>query len=284
MSALKDEPWEFASLDEVLALAAAMEQQAIDGYVALSKRMAELGHPALTAVFDALVREETGHLGKVREWRGTSAPAMPAMPAMAVEAPRNLFDDEGAAMVAPELLTAYRAFSMAVRNEERAFMFWTYVSANAQSDEIRQAAERMAREELGHVATLRRERRKAFHLERSQGLDVATDLVALERRLGDRLETMAAEAGGNVAEALRDHARSARMRSQSIETLAFGEAVTRKINVEAASGKALLLCEHLLDCYLDLGDRVKTEDDAGRARNFAAQIIACIRTVRAADL
>lgn len=276
MSVLTHEPWKFASLDELLALAAAMEQEAIDGYVALSERMTELGHAELAGVFHSLVLEETGHLGKVREWREASDLGI----SLPVDVPRDLFDDEGAGIVAPELMTAYRAFSMAVRNEERAFMFWTYVSANAQSDEIRQAAERMAREELGHVATLRRERRAAFHLERDRGSDAETDLVSLEGWLSYLLEAMAGESSGVVADTLRGHSQTAHIRMESIREQPFSRSVTRKISAQAATGKALPLCEHLLDCYLDLGDQSKTEHDADRARSFAAQLIACIRTVR----
>lgn len=279
MPASKDELWAFASLDELLALAGAMERQAIDGYVALRERMTQLGHRELADVFEALIREETGHLDKVREWRGD---AKAKATAVEVRAPQDMFDDEGAGVIAPELLTAYRAFSMAVRNEERAFMFWTYVSANAHADEIKQAAERMAREELGHVATLRRERRKAFHLERDRGSDIETDLVDLEARLARQLETMSGAATGDVAADLAGHARAARARLESIAARSFGQRVTRKISQQGNSGKALPLCEHLLDCYLDLGDQSKTELDAGRARTFAAELIACIRTVRGA--
>ena len=32
----------------------------------------------------------------------------------------------------PRVLTAYRSLAMAVRNEERAFAFWTYVAAHAE--------------------------------------------------------------------------------------------------------------------------------------------------------
>lgn len=277
MSALKHEPWELASLDELLTLASAMEQEAIDGYVALGKRMAELGHPALADVFDALVMEEKGHLGKVREWRAASVSG--ATP-IRIDAPPELFDDEDAGMIAPELLTAYRAFSIAVRNEERAFSFWTYVSANAHSDEIKLAAERMAREELGHVATLRRERRKAFHLERDRSEDAETDLASLEERLADTLDAVAGGSDGNLAGSLADHSNAARSRMGSIREHAFVQKVTRKTSVQTATGSALLLCEHLLDCYLDLGDISRTEPDADRARRFAAQLIACIQTLR----
>jgi rubrerythrin len=281
MTALKHEPWEFASLDELLDLAAAMEQEAIDGYAALSERMSALGHPDLAVVFDALVREETGHLGKVREWRAASGSRSPTRQAAA---PKELFDDEGAAFVAPELMTAYRTFSMAVRNEERAFMFWTYVSANAQSKEIRQAAERMAHEELGHVATLRRERRKAFHMERDKGSDTDTDLPGLEERLSHLLDALTQEANGTgAAETLRGHAQTALGRMNAIRDRFFDRKVMRRMRSDLAAGKALPLCEHLLDCYLDLGDTSTTERDADRARRFAAQMIACIRTVRGVD-
>ena len=62
-------------------------------------------------------------------------------------------------------MTPYRALSMAVRNEERAFAVWSYVAGFAEDPEIKKSAESMAREELGHVATLRNERRRAYHSE-----------------------------------------------------------------------------------------------------------------------
>ena len=79
---------------------------------------------------------------------------------------------KGPATAHPRLLSAYRALSMAVRNEERAFAFWSYVAAHAGDADIRHAAETMAHEELGHVATLRRERRSAFHAERRHAFAV----------------------------------------------------------------------------------------------------------------
>lgn len=67
-------------------------------------------------------------------------------------------------------------------------MFWTYAAAHAPSEEIRQAAERLAREELGHVATLRRERRRAFHeMRHAEAGSVREDLPTLEGRLSELL-------------------------------------------------------------------------------------------------
>ena len=121
MSAANSEPWEFASLDALLAIAGAMEREAIDGYAALSKRMTEMGRLDLAHVFEELVSEETGHLRQVQDWSEASGHPLANVD---VTAPANLYDDEGAGVVAPEMLSAYRAFSTAVRNEERAFMFW----------------------------------------------------------------------------------------------------------------------------------------------------------------
>jgi rubrerythrin len=279
MSATNSEPWKFASLDELLAIARAMEQEAIDGYVALSKRMTLLGRLDLAQVFDSLVLEETGHLHQVQEWRSSTGQLQATIE---VNSPENLYDEEGAGLVAPELLSACRAFSVAVRNEERAFMFWTYVSANAQSHEISQAAERMAREELGHVAKLRRERRKAFHMEKAKAQDSGeTDLSSLEATLSRQLDRMASEiASGTLAEDLRRHGEEAWARSESIAQNPFDIGSSRRLKTPRTADKALPLSELLLDYYLDIGDHTTSEPDADRTRGFAAQLIPCLRAVR----
>ena len=82
------------------------------------------------------------------------------------------------------LMTPYRALSMAVRNEERAFAFWSYVAAHAGQGELKRAAETMARQELEHVAKLRKERRRAYHEERRR-----------ERLSGDAITSAEIDAG-----------------------------------------------------------------------------------------
>lgn len=272
------EPWDVASMAELLALARSMEQEAIDGYVALSSRMRELGRPELAAVFDALVSEEEGHLNNVDNWQNALGQVATPLP---VHPPEELFDDEGAGIVAPELLSAYRAFSMAVRNEERAFVFWTYVAAHANSDEIRQASERMAREELGHVAKLRRERRQAFHRERSTALNISeADLPQLEKRLARHLHSMAAAAQASERARWQELGEQADDRARSVAEHAFGTAFRPEKPPQNALENALPLCEFLTDCYLDLAERSNDEQDAGRARAFAAEVIHCLRLVR----
>ena len=74
----------------------------------------------------------------------------------------------------PLYSTPYKALAFAVNNEENAFRFYTHVAAEADDETVRQYAEILAREELGHAALLRAERRLAFHAERDAGAAAST--------------------------------------------------------------------------------------------------------------
>lgn len=277
MAQISGDPWEIASMSELLALARSMEQEAIDGYVALAARMREMQRPDLAAVFDSLVAEEQGHLGKVDDWQ-----AEIGQPRLAVaHPPEALFDDEGAGVVAPDMLSAYRAFSMAVRNEERAFVFWTYVAANAKTEDIGRAAERMAREELGHVAKLRSERRRAFHQERGKATDAAkANLEMLETRLAGKLQSLASTASAEASGKLQALAGQARARAAQLAETPFSSAPLLEAVPDTAFDEVLPLCELLADCYLDLGQNARQEAERDRAQRFAAELIHCLRSVR----
>ncbi|RVL56867.1 ferritin-like domain-containing protein [Sinorhizobium meliloti] len=270
----RTEPWVMASMTELLSFARAMEQEAVDGYIALAARMRAEERPDLAAVVDGLVAEEEGHLGKVDQWLGEGAPEP-------ISLPEPLFDDEGAGVVAPELLTSYRAFSMAVRNEERAFVFWTYAAAHAPSEEIRQAAERLAREELGHVATLRRERRRAFHeMRHAEAGSVREDLPTLEGRLSELLIRIPAAALGDTAERLRGLANEAQERATALIAMPPGETPLLQHVPGNVTGRLVALCEFLLDCYLDLAEHESTEAARARMQRFASDIIRCLYAAR----
>jgi len=277
VSLLKAEPLAAVkTMEELLAIAFAMEKEAIAGYSALADRMRRENRPELVAVFEQLIGEESQHLDNVVHWSERVAGKKPDLSDLRWQLAES-FDDEGARTIAPELLSAYRTFSMAVRNEERAFLFWTYVAAQAQQKELQEAAERMASEELGHLATLRRERRKAFHAERaihSPGPPVT--LPDLERHLADHLDAAAGKAGGDAEARLRELARQARQRADSISQASLGASPLLRDGVAAdVSGRMVPLCELLLDCYLDFGDRLPDEKDRARAQAFAAAAIRC---------
>jgi rubrerythrin len=278
VSLLKTEPYAAVeTMEELLAIAFAMEKDAIAAYSELADRMRRENQPELVAVFERLIGEESQHLANVEAWSVKVAGKRPDMSDLRWQVTAT-FDDEGASTIAPELLTAYRTFSMAVRNEERAFLFWTYVAAQTNREELRKAAERMANEELGHLATLRRERRRAFHAGRAghETVSPAPALPELERRLADHLETAAVKAGGDAGSRLHELALRARERSVSIGEMPLGTSQLLRNGVAAdVTGHLVPLCELLLDCYLDFGDHSPDEESRNRAQAFAAAAIEC---------
>ena len=80
MSLLKAEPAEIRSMDQLLAIASAMEQEAIAGYAKLAERMRQEGREELAEVFDRLVAEETEHFNNVVHWTMFSAAARSRSP------------------------------------------------------------------------------------------------------------------------------------------------------------------------------------------------------------
>src|SRR6516162_9999521 len=163
---LKNEPaGTLQSLDELFALANAMETEAADRYSDLAREMAAQKRDDLAAVFSQLAAAEREHVDSVTRWSQSRRGKVPDPAMVRWEAPEAFDPATAAEMKASRLLTPYRALSFAVRNEERAFAFWSYVAAFTADPEIKSAAEAMANEELGHVATLRKERRRAYHRE-----------------------------------------------------------------------------------------------------------------------
>lgn len=275
MTRLTSEPsTQVRSMDDLMALAFAMEKESAERYAALAVRMRAAGRQELAAIFDRLVEEETGHMDMVVAW---SQQTLQHPPATIGHGPADVFDDEGAALASPELQDAYHSFAMAVRNEERAFAFWSYVAAGAPTDEIRKAAERMAREELEHAKTLRRERRKAFFQRRREGgaAQAPLDLSALELA---------------VSEALDEHAASLerqdeyRSLAEQARTLSRELAATPLQDPPAAGsqppGSLEALCEWLADYYIEAGEHLSSQDERDRAQRLATAAIRRLALVR----
>lgn len=276
MSRLASEPTSIRSMDELLAVALAMEKEAADRYAALAERMRSAGRPELADVFDRLVREETGHIDMVMSWsRRLSRQPREVVPTDAV--PQDVFDDEAIGLVSPELVDAYRSFAIAVRNEERAFAFWSYIAAHGASVEIREAAEQMAREELEHAKTLRRERRRAFFKDRRLGSTVREphDLSSLEMEVCQRLEEYA-DRNENRSE-YRDLAHEARMLSLDLAS----DPLQDPAQVRPPPPRSLdALCEWLADYYIDAGEQLPSQAARDRAQALATIAVKRLAVVR----
>jgi len=212
MAILKSEPpGRITSADELLAIAHAMEREAGRRYRELSDHMRRQGEDELAALFDFLARIEDKHAQEI-DARARAVIGKAVDPArVRWELPEN-FDEEEARS---HLLTPYRALAIAVRNEERAFAFFTYLAAHAERDDVRRLAEDSAKDELDHAALLRRERRKAW-----RGRD--------KRDMQDRPE---AEMVGSVVELLA--------RAATIERAAAAEHRALAASLAARGDQAL---------------------------------------------
>jgi rubrerythrin len=279
MSLLRNEPaGSVESIEELMALAAAMEAEAATRYAEIAEGMRREGDPALADVFDRLSADESHHLESVHDWsRRTNGKEVD--PAMMRWDASETFDDEGAATAHPRLLSIYRALSMAVRNEERAFAFWSYVAAHAKTDDVRQAAETMAHEELGHVSTLRRERRRAFHADRKHADAHDTkgaDLASLERHLADLLESLAHKSPERArltafVEGARRNAQELDRASVPLKGVGAGEKLP---------GDPVVLAELLAERYLEIGDVADDEATLDRMQALAGDAISRLAWLR----
>jgi rubrerythrin len=243
------------SIDEVLAIADTLERTAVARYTRLAESMRQVGHDDLAATFESLASEEKMHVdGVARLLRGAPAAARP------VDVQRwvlpETFGVEEAAPAA--LLTPYKALSIAVRAEERAFTFWIYVASTAKDEPVRVQAEEMARQELVHAAKLRHARRRAYHAEypygrrrpESRSYPDASAVRAELRRLEAEVHVPLSEIARRL-ERVPD-AESSRLLRDSIVALIGAEPtparvthadVAYRIHCAAAAGSAGLLFE-----------------------------------------
>lgn len=162
-TALKFMPAAVGSQEELLSLACSLEKEAARRYLELATRMRLRDEGRLAALFDFLASIEERHAAAVAQRAEQIIGATPLTDAPAEQVPEN-FDAEAGES---SLLTPYRALAIAVRNETRAFTFYSYVAATAPNESIRKVAEDLAKEELQHADLLRRERRKAYRAQKS---------------------------------------------------------------------------------------------------------------------
>jgi rubrerythrin len=281
-SLLKSEPaGVLGSLDELFALANAMEQEAADKYAELAEEMRRQNRSDLVSVFADLEAAEREHVDSVVRWSQSRRGKAPDPALVRWETPET-FDAETAGEIrTSRLTTPYRALAMAVRNEERAFAFWAYVAAFSEDSEIKQAAEAMAREELGHVSTLRKERRRAYHKEhketerRARGdagvmqIDARAlelRLVALLADLRSRLEGPAAVRTGELLEETLE---------MSQETAGIG-----KFPVSFEQRDAETISEALADAYLESAESSNDQTQVVLLQGLAEKAIARLAWLR----
>jgi rubrerythrin len=151
---------------DLMSIALQAEREAIRRYAQLTRDMREGGNDSTAALFERMVTEEREHESLLLEWMAKeSIVANSDIGPIHWRDPHvsTTYNDEARD---PHYSTPYKALAFAVNNEENAFRFYTHVAAESDNEAVRKYAEILAREELGHAALLRAERRLAFHAER----------------------------------------------------------------------------------------------------------------------
>ena len=151
---------------DLMSIALQAEREAIRRYSELAVQMHDAENESAASLFERMVAEEQEHESLLLEWMAQEdidenpeiAPVKWLDPNIS-----TTYDDEARD---PYQSSPYRALAFAVHNEEIAFRFYTHVAAESKNEAVRKYAEVLAREELGHAALLRAERRRAYHVER----------------------------------------------------------------------------------------------------------------------
>ncbi len=194
------------TVSELMSIALRAEHEAIRRYAGLAEDMRRHGNPETASAFERMVKEEQVHERLIEEWvKLEDIQLLPDIGRVKWEDPQVATDYDSEA-INPVYSTPYRALAFAVHNEERAFHFYAQVAATADDETVRDYAETLAREELGHAALLRTLRRRAWRAERDASHDepnidpaiinTLADLLAVassaERCLADNLAALTA--------------------------------------------------------------------------------------------
>lgn len=151
---------------DLMSIALQAEREAIRRYTQLASSMREGGNENVAALFERMVVEEEEHERLLLEWMAQEGiDENPEIEPIKWKDPNvsTTYNDEARD---PYYSSPYKALAFAVHNEEIAFRFYTHVAANSENETVRKYAEVLAREELGHAALLRAERRNAYHAEK----------------------------------------------------------------------------------------------------------------------
>lgn len=261
------------SADDLLAVAQALEHEAAARYRGLSARMARQGDLEMTALFDTLAGMEDRHASQIGDRGLELLGHRPDIAQVKWETPPGYDEDEARGAE----LGAYEALAFAVRNEERAFAFYSYLSAEAESDAIRAMAENFARDELQHAALLRHHRRRAFHTKRPTTFDMPANVDEL-RALARRWDAEAAAAHAGLADALRAHGEEADgatfQRLADDELRCAGGVRTAPAPGLRSAADGLRILEECFDRYVSIAERSDDEALVAEAQSLASTIVA----------
>jgi rubrerythrin len=222
---------------DLMSIALQAEREAIRRYSELTVKMREAANEFAAALFERMVLEEEEHERLLLQWMAQEGiEENPKIDPVRWRDPNisTTYDDEARD---PYQSSPYRALAFAVHNEEIAFRFYTHVAAESENETVRQYAEILAREELGHAALLRAERRLAYHAERKNNMveprlnpnavhneaDLLAAAIHIDHYLADEMNKVAE----NSPE-IKALARETRLQISANENLLYDDAINKQ--------------------------------------------------------
>jgi hypothetical protein len=275
-------PTSIRSVAELYAVAFHQAQRAVRHYGTPGKNIGKSSQ-ALRPVFDSLASREQARADALRDAciEACGSPPDPQhLPAAFVDL---VPAQEVADISMSDLSTPYTVWALAVRQRQRAFIYWTYVAALATDAAVRDAAERLARDALSDGNVLRRERRRAWQSEHASGEQrgdrdasaalleslLRRDVIAWSRTLPPAQRTQLLQAGALAQQAYEDDP------AEDIPTPSADD-------IDSVRERALRRAEQLSSVYLDEADKAIDQGSLELAQKFAAQSIVRLAELRAA--
>ena len=163
----------------LVGIANAIEREAVQRYEILADSMERRGETATAQAFRTMLVEERKHVLAVEGWAASLGERIPDDAQFEWRLPQDL-SKSWEEVARSARLTPYRAFAIAVDNEQRAFALYSYLAADAADPAVAAQAERLAVEELRHAAQLRRFRRQAWHRERRSALEQSPHVASAD--------------------------------------------------------------------------------------------------------
>lgn len=145
MAASREEASAIASVDDLVAMGAALSRAAAHRYAASAAATAAAGN--------GLTAELLRSLAAAQHAESESTVPLPRDLSVTLD---ELGDDD------PYTLAPYRVLAVAVQHHQRIFAFYAYIAAYAEEKSVRRLAETLASEQLDLAALRRRERRAAW--------------------------------------------------------------------------------------------------------------------------
>ncbi len=142
-----------AGVDDLLQRAYAMELEAMERYEEFAAQLEVHGNLEVAGLFRKLAGAERKHAEAMA--RDLAARGVAAAPGAALAAPGAEGFETDLGDTLHYLMTPYHALEIALRNELRAFGFFSDLSRSAAPDEIRRLASEFAQEEKLHVELVR---------------------------------------------------------------------------------------------------------------------------------